>query len=359
MIEDRGPQLRGVVAWMVSMAFVAMMLRIYVRIRMVKAFGWDDGWMVFAMLSHIMFATCAIAGVHYGTGRHFKDLTPEGIFVAMRYWWICYIAYCLTMIAAKISIGLFLLRITPKKIHHWIIYTVMGLTVLTGLVFLFVTIFQCTPVSYFWGQALGAKGSCINIYVIIGLTYLYSVLSGICDFTFGILPIVLVWDLNMSRNQKLALIPILSMAAVASVAIVVRMGFVMNFVTDDFLYDTVDIAIWSDIEQGLAITASSLATLRPLYRKMAERLGWSTRASSNGRNMMSPYNRAPSSSNRRKDRSRPFSLMTSKNGAKEEDEEYVLENCRTVKINERIMPDKKSSWYGSNPYGPEKSESTL
>jgi hypothetical protein len=118
------------------------------------------------------------------------------------------------MIGAKISIGLFLVRITPKKIHHWIIYTVMGLTVLTGIVFLFVTVFQCMPISYFWGQALGADGSCINIYVIIGLTYLYSVISAICDFTFGLLPIVLVWDLNMSKNSKIALIPILSMACV-------------------------------------------------------------------------------------------------------------------------------------------------
>ncbi|CAG5179638.1 uncharacterized protein ALTATR162_LOCUS9386 [Alternaria atra] len=296
-----------------------------------------------------MFATCAIAGVHYGTGRHFKDLSPEGIYKALRYWWLCYIAYCLSMIGAKISIGLFLLRITPKKIHHWIIYTVMGLTVLTGIVFLFVTVFQCMPISYFWGQALGADGSCINIYVIIGLTYLYSVISAICDFTFGLLPIVLVWDLNMSKNSKIALIPILSMACVASIAVIVRMGFVMKFVTNDFLYDTVDIAIWSDIEQGLAITAGSLATLRPLYRLVSDRFGWSTRASSNGPKIKSQYDRSGFSDHNKRKRSGLFSFTTLNPGGKE-DEEYGLENCRPIKLEEHVVPDKRGSWVGHNVF---------
>ncbi|KAK7178563.1 integral membrane protein [Paraphaeosphaeria sporulosa] len=351
MIENRGPQLQGVVLWMVSMAFVATVLRVYVRIRLVKAFGWDDAWMVFAMLVHIMFATCAIAGVHHGTGRHFKDLSPEGIYKALRYWWLCYIAYCLTMIGAKISIGLFLLRITPKKIHHWIIYTILGLTVLTGIVFLSVTIFQCTPISYFWYQALGAEGSCINIYVIIGLTYLYSVISALCDFTYGLLPVVLVWNLNMSKTLKIALIPILSMACVASIAVIVRMGFVMKFVTNDFLYDTVDIAIWSDIEQGLAITAGSLATLRPLYRLVSDRLGWATRASSNGLKAMSPYDRSGFSNHNKRKRSGPFSTLFNQGG--KEDEEYGLENCKPVKLEEHVT-DKRGSQFGHTVFSREK-----
>jgi len=37
---------------------------------------------------------------------------------------------------------------------------------------------------------------------------------------------------------------------------------------EDFLYDFVDIAIWSVVENGLGLTASSLATLRPLVRKL-------------------------------------------------------------------------------------------
>jgi hypothetical protein len=128
----------------------------------------------------------------------------------MQYWWLCYIGYCWAMIAAKLSIGLFLLRITTKPIHKWIIYTVMGLNVLCGFVFFFVTLFQCWPISFFWNK--NQDGYCVPIDVIIGLTFLYSAVSVICDFTFALLPFFLIWNLNMSVRTRIMLIPILGMA---------------------------------------------------------------------------------------------------------------------------------------------------
>lgn len=209
MAANRGPELQAVCSVFVSMAFVATALRVYVRLRIVRSFGWDDAWMVAAMCTHVMFATCAIGGVHYGTGRYFKELNDEEIYKAMRYWWLCYIAYCLTMIAAKISIGLFLLRVTVSQIQRRIIYTAMGLTVLTGVLFFFVTLLQCSPVSFFWNKH--QTGTCLNIDVIIALTFFYSAISALCDFTFGLMPFWLVWGLNMRKSEKMALIPILSM----------------------------------------------------------------------------------------------------------------------------------------------------
>jgi hypothetical protein len=45
----------------------------------------------------------------------------------------------------------------------------------------------------------------------------------------------------------------------------------------------VDIAIWSTMEQGLAITAGSLASLQPLVKRVGQRLGfWDTRPSMPG-----------------------------------------------------------------------------
>ena len=41
--------------------------------------------------------------------------------------------------------------------------------------------------------------------------------------------------------------------------------------TDDFLYETTDVAIWSVVETGLAITTCCAATLRPLFRNFLSR----------------------------------------------------------------------------------------
>lgn len=66
------------------MAWIAVALRLYVRVFIVKAFGWDDGWMLFAQLMHTLNSACAIGGALTGTGRLTKDLTPVTMMMALR-----------------------------------------------------------------------------------------------------------------------------------------------------------------------------------------------------------------------------------------------------------------------------------
>jgi hypothetical protein len=62
----------------------------------------------------------------------------------------------------------------------------------------------------------------------------------------------------------------------ASAAVIVRLAYVPTFRDPEFLYATVPIAIWSEVEMSLAITAGSLPTLRPLYRAAARKFSWKT-----------------------------------------------------------------------------------
>src|SRR5689334_7656636 len=136
-------------------------------------------------------------GVTYGTGRHHSDLPEENVHKALHCWWFCYLFYCTSMITSKLSIGFFLLRISVKKVHSWVIYAAMCISVVAGTVFFFVTLFQCKPISFFWNKS--QPGECIKIDIIIALAYLYSVFSIISDFTFAILPGFLVWNLQLKR----------------------------------------------------------------------------------------------------------------------------------------------------------------
>jgi hypothetical protein len=137
------------------------------------------------------------------------------------------------MITSKLSIGVFLLRITVQRIHHYILYMIMFLSAVTGLVFFFVTLLQCHPITYFWYKEQG--GSCISPEIIAALTYLYSAINVICDFTFALLPLHIIRGLQMNRKSKLALMPILGVGCIASIAIVVRFAFIKGFEDPDFL----------------------------------------------------------------------------------------------------------------------------
>lgn len=112
--------------------------------------------------------------------------------------------------AAKISIIIALLRITVSRIHAYILYAIMALATVVGLIFFFFTMFQCSPVDFFWNRAQpDANGSCINKDLLVGIAYLYSVGAAITDLTIGLLPVALIWDLRMNRRTKSAIVVIL------------------------------------------------------------------------------------------------------------------------------------------------------
>ncbi|KAI8937961.1 hypothetical protein NX059_005643 [Plenodomus lindquistii] len=280
-IANRGPELLGVNIAFITTAVLACSLRIFVRIRMVRAWGLDDWLMVSAMMFYIGYTTSSTIGIHYGTGRHHRDLSEHGIRTAKHCWYFCYLFYSISMICSKLSIGFLLLRISIRRLHTYIIYAAMLTSIVAGGTFFFVCLFQCNPVSFMWNKR--QQGTCIQNSVITVLGYIYSIFSIISDFTFAIIPGFLVWHLQLKRRAKIALIPLITMGCIASAAVIARLPFIKYFNSPDFLWSTTDIAIWSSVEQGLAITAGSLATLRPLFFMAMHRLGLTTRGPSDVR----------------------------------------------------------------------------
>ncbi|KAJ6439291.1 integral membrane protein [Purpureocillium lavendulum] len=275
-IDNRGPELLAVNIFFCALAGVIVLLRCYSRAALVKAFGLDDWLMILATFLIVMQAFfivyCVVSnlGVKHGTGQHQGTLDKQDVKAALKYWWFCYLFFSVTMITSKVSFAWFLLRITTTRMHSWIIYGASLCTILAGTIFFFVTLFQCTPVSFYWDKDL--HGKCLDMNVIMALAYLYSVLSIFTDFTS---------------------------------AVVVRCGYLVRFKDPDFLCEnastntsrsithtdkwegaTTDIAIWSTVEMGLAISAASLATLRPLVKMAAWKLGLSTKQTTSAR---TPY----------------------------------------------------------------------
>lgn len=113
---------------------------------------------------------------------------------------------------AKISIALALLRLTVAKLHTILLWVVIGVSTVVGLVFWFMLTLQCQPVQYFWQRMRpGASGTCMNVDHLIDIAYVYSVFATVCDFILGLLPIALVWNLQMNTKTKAALAGILSL----------------------------------------------------------------------------------------------------------------------------------------------------
>lgn len=121
---------------------------------------------------------------------------------------------------------------------------------------------QCQPVEFFWQQVrllsnphANISGTCMDLDHIIAMAYVYSITATLCDLTLGLLPIALVWNLQMNLRTKCALAGILGMGCMyvlffswlrirlstdpfwysASAAVIIRIPFLHDYKNVDFL----------------------------------------------------------------------------------------------------------------------------
>ncbi|TVY40375.1 Satratoxin biosynthesis SC1 cluster protein [Lachnellula occidentalis] len=263
---DRAPVVITILGTFLTLSTIAIILRIYCRLVVVKSIGLDDYFILFSWVGYVFFVAFGIASAYHGSGVHTTHLDPANVPIGVEWWWVCEPVYVVANMGLKASIGVLLLKIAVSKIHRAIIWTVLIVTEVYCVVFFFLFVFQCTPVNYFWTRYSGATGHCINPIITINAVYAYSAISCWADWTISILPVFLVWNLQMNSRTKVSVACILLVCAIASTATIIRIPYIKGLKNEtDFLYAVTDFAIWSTTETGIGITACCAATLRPLF----------------------------------------------------------------------------------------------
>lgn len=164
---------------------------------------------------------CSVGGtaVHYGIGRHVKDLSLHDIEHALKvseqpyfrkckslihaqFWYLAEITYVITCFLIKLSAVLYLLRIVVKQSHVVIIYISLALYSAMTVVFFIYLMIQCAPVEYLWTQYSGAAGSCMSTHKIADLSYAHSTIGIVTDIALGSVPTMIVWNLKLTKRTR-------------------------------------------------------------------------------------------------------------------------------------------------------------
>ncbi|PVI02586.1 hypothetical protein DM02DRAFT_589253 [Periconia macrospinosa] len=249
------------------LTWLSVSLRIYVRGFLQKTWGKDDSFMVVSLIIFTIYLAFQLVAVTHGQGRHRWDLEDDEARIGFLFYYLCEILYVFTNCTLKIALATFYLRVAINIWHIWIIKLLMVGTVFFGMVYFFLVVFQCTPVSEFWNNH-PASNKCIPHAPTQGISYALAAVNAMADWTFGILPFFIVLDLEgMAFKTKILVAGILAFAAIGSTATVVRMKYIHTLINGpDFLFATTGVSVWSTVEPGIGITAGSIATLRPLFR---------------------------------------------------------------------------------------------
>ncbi|PTB35551.1 uncharacterized protein TrAFT101_009408 [Trichoderma asperellum] len=248
---------------------VVVALRVWARLRQGGKMGADD-WtamaaLIFAILTSVFLMTCC----HYGMGRHFLYIEHQNQIETLKYLYMSQVTYKAAINLTKCSILLLYLRLF--EIVRWIRWTCRGLlacVIIYCISSMVATIFQCNPVVKAFDKA--QKGTCINLATFWFANAGFSIAT---DVIILLLPMPLVYQLEVPRPQKIALMAVFAIGVFVVITSCLRVTTLDVFATSsDNTYDIANV-MWTIIEPNVAILCACLPTLRQLVVKLFPALG--------------------------------------------------------------------------------------
>lgn len=203
-IRDRAPTHTAVVGALVGLTAVAVSIRFGYRLFVAEqGLGLDD-WFVIASLACIAASeSITEAGtVPNGLGKDLWTLEPEQITKFLYYFYHMAWLYFLEIPLMKLSMLFFYLRIFPQKEVRRVIYGTIAFTVAWGTAYVLTSIFQCSPINYYWLKWDGLhEGVCV--VETKAFTWSQAVLNITQDIWMLGIPLWQIKNLQMNRKTKI------------------------------------------------------------------------------------------------------------------------------------------------------------
>ncbi|KAJ4371316.1 hypothetical protein N0V83_004533 [Neocucurbitaria cava] len=207
----RGPLVMGV-TWSFSvLALITVGMRFWVRIVVTKQVKIEDWLMLLAVLLNTACVICLTVAFHYGFGKHDLSLTFDQAVHIAKWIWMSFTPGITSSIASRISIAILLVRIFG--IHAWLRWSLIVITVLqvvASVVLALTSWCQVRPVQGLWDPTIPAHRISPNVVAREG--NVTGALFALGDILYVLLPVLVVFKLNMPMRRKLGLIILLALS---------------------------------------------------------------------------------------------------------------------------------------------------
>ncbi|GAB1198274.1 hypothetical protein APSETT444_007588 [Aspergillus pseudonomiae] len=139
-----------------------------------------------------------------------------------------------------------------------------------ALVFILI---NCTPPEAAWNPSLLEKGgSCRPAHVLTDIYYATTAVNIATDWVTALMPIPLLWHVQLDRNTKVSIIGLMGLGILASLSACIRLKYTVNLTNQtDFLFAVANVVIWGFAENAIGMIVGNIATLRPLFHSFFER----------------------------------------------------------------------------------------
>ncbi|KAF3044530.1 hypothetical protein E8E11_008868 [Didymella keratinophila] len=286
LAENLAPHLLAITISLTALALITVIARFWVRVFILKTFGWDD---VMMTISACLSTSCLglfIKLVDLGLGRHAEAFPLPNIFPFFKFIYFYSILIIFAYSFIKLSIGFFLLRLADRT--KWRPFLI-GMLIFIGCFTIGSTlaiIFQCTPVAAGWDYTLrppSGTGKCYDAIIFKNVGVFNSSVNIFTDLLFALIPIPMVWRLQVNVQTRIGLAVILSLGLFASAIAIYKTPMQANFFKEqDWSGHGSWYYIWQQVEMNVGIIAANLPTLKPLFANFFGHMRTLTKGRSTG-----------------------------------------------------------------------------
>ncbi|PYH75617.1 hypothetical protein BO82DRAFT_409838 [Aspergillus uvarum CBS 121591] len=198
-----------------------------------------------------------------GLGVHVQDLTTrlldlyEKLFLATACLFVT--GLCLARGAHLIFLGRIL---AGKHTLRYALYAATAFITAGSFIIISLFVFACRPITRSWN--VSQAGKCISrpaIFIAV------AVLNICSDILLALLPVPLIYNMQVPRAQKVKFVILSIMVCVTFVASAIRLRVTIPLLkTDDLTYDIAPLALLVGIEANLIVIAACLPALRQGFR---------------------------------------------------------------------------------------------
>ncbi|KAI1139094.1 hypothetical protein F5Y05DRAFT_380818 [Hypoxylon sp. FL0543] len=272
--DNRAGDTIAAVVLCITFATSAVCLRLYTRHFVLNKFWIDDYFSIAGMIGMIANGVVQIVHTKYGLGAHFYDIEDNDLTPFWKLFYILTVTYASTLMFVKFSLFFQYYRLVQEVPHYRLFYlSVMALVGGWVIAQEFVLIFSCTPIHAYWDHT--TYGKCLDSNLTGWMNAIGNIVT---DIIVLVLPIPVVWRLNLKRGRKWAVIGIFTLGFFTCIVSICRMVFFARL-SDDFSYDLVSVAAWGEAESASGLICSSLIALGPLIRRFSRRFRPSKKSS--------------------------------------------------------------------------------
>jgi hypothetical protein len=164
----------------------------------------------------------------------------------------------------KLSLIAFYLEIFKTRGFRITAYILGAGIIINSTIIIFLTVFTCTPVQYFWNRDI--EGKCMDIKAV---PLANSVCAIVQDILLVLLPLFFIRHLQMRRHRKVAVCIMFAIGTFGCIATIIRLDVLLKSNPfSDPTWDYVEVTIWTELELAAGFACVSLPSIRMLVIKM-------------------------------------------------------------------------------------------